>query len=137
MFRNKEALNNSPFLRFALCFGLSIGVLLISSVIFAIIANSLDDPTGKLGIFSLLAMLISAAVSGYLCSRIKGEGGVGFAALVALALLLIMLLINVIICSGKISFAAFMNYICYFGVASLSALLGGKGKGHKKHRHKH
>ena len=134
MHKNKGRTNKNIYKSFLICFGLSVGIIVAVALLFALLSSILDDPTGNLGLFSLFALLISAAVSGFISSRIKGEGGVRFASLVALATVLIMLLINVITCGGKVNFGAFMNYICYFGVASLTALLGKKRSNHRKHR---
>ena len=134
MHKAKRALKNSLFQSFFICLSISAGVIVFLSLIFAIIANLLDDPTENLGLFSLAAMLLSAAVSGIVSTRIKGEGGVGFSSLVALTIVLVMLLINVIICVVKISLGAIMNYICYLGVAAMAAFLGRKKEGKRRHK---
>ena len=120
---------------FLLCFAISVLLILLLTLISALIAGGLEDPGKAIGLFSLGSMLISAAASGVFSSRIKGEGGLKFATLVALAVVLTMLLINVIICGGKVSGGSFMNYGCYMGVASLSAFLGRKRVGHSRHRY--
>ena len=117
---------------FLVCFAISVLIILLFSLISAVIVGSLDDPTESVGIFSLATMLLSAALSGVMSARIKGEGGLKFATLVALAVVLIMLLINVIISAGKVSGGSFMNYGCYLGVASLSAFLGRKRNTHRR-----
>lgn len=119
---------------FALCIGISAAALLVLSLIGALIAAMLDDPTGHLGVISLVVMLLSAMVGGVISSRIRGEGGVGFATLTALAIVLIMLIINIITCAGKVSPGAFMNYACYLGAASLFSYLGRKKSGHIRHK---
>ena len=120
---------------FLICFAISVLLILLFSLISAVIVGSLDDPTKSVGLFSLATMLLSAAVSGVVSSRIKGEGGLKFATLVALAVVLIMLLVNVIISNGKVSGGAFMNYGCYLGVAALSAFLGRKRSGHRRNKY--
>ena len=120
---------------FILCFAISILLIVLFSLLSALILDGLKDPTKNIGMFSLGAMVLSAMLSGILCSRIKSEGGLRFASLVGLAVVLIMLLINVIISSGRVSLAAFMNYGCYLGAYILSAYLGRKRDGHHKHRH--
>ena len=111
MLKGKRALQGGNIAgSFLICLALSGAVILGLSLICAFIASRLNDPTGNLGLFSLVAMLLSAVISGVLCARIKGEGGARFSFLVALSVVLIMLLINVIICAGKVSLSAFMNY---------------------------
>ncbi len=120
---------------FLICLGVSGGTILLLSMVGAAIAAALDDPTGNLGLISLAVMLISAAVSGVFSTRMKGEGGLPFSALVALTVVLIMLLINVIVCAGKVSLGAFMNYLCYLGVAVMAAFLGKKRDKHRRRKH--
>ena len=120
---------------FILCFAISILLIVLFSLFSALILGGLNDPTKNIGIFSLGSMVLSAMLSGVLCSRIKGESGLRFASLVGLAVVLLMLLINVIISNGKVSLAAFMNYGCYLATYILSAYLGRKRNGHHKHRH--
>lgn len=134
MFKGKRINDGGIMKSFIISFCLSFLIILLLSLLSALIAGSLDDPGKVIGLFSLGSLLVSAAVSGVVSSRIKGEGGLKFAILVALAVVLIMLLINVIVCSGKVSGGSFMNYGCYMGVAALSAFLGRKRDRHKRHR---
>lgn len=119
---------------FLICFAFSALVIILLSLIFALVANMSEDPTGRLGIFSLAAMIISAAAGGVFSARFCKESQLGFATLVALAIVLVMLLFCVILNAGKISGAAFMNYACYIGVAALSAFFGRRKEGHRRHR---
>lgn len=135
MHKGKGILNGGVAEKFLICFAISALVIIILSLISALILGALNDPTKSLGLFSFGAMLLSAAASGICCARINGEGGIGFASLVALAVVLIMLLINVILSAGRVSGAAFMNYGCYFGTFLLSAFAGKKRNGHRRHRH--
>ncbi len=123
----------SVYQSFFICLISSAAVMVIMAIVCALIASGLDDPTEHLGLFSLGVMLLSAAVSGIISSRMQ-NGSITFSALVALALVLIMLLIDVIICKGKVSLGAFMNYGCYMGVATMSAFLGRKKEKHKRHK---
>ncbi len=134
MHKRKGTLTGGVAETFLLCFAISVLLIILLSLASALIVGALDDPTKYLGVFSLGAMLLSAIAGGVCCARIKGEGGVRFAALVALAIVLVMLLINVIISAGKVSGGAFMNYGCYLGTFALSAFIGKKKEGHRKHR---
>lgn len=136
MFVSKRSMGGAGTAKlFLICFAISVSLIILLSLISAAIVGSLDDPTESVGIFSLGSMLVSAAISGILSTRIKGEGGLRFATLVALSVVLIMLLINVIISSGRVSGGAFMNYGCYLGVAALSAFLGRKRERHRNHKY--
>ena len=120
---------------FLICFAISVLLILIFSLISAAVVGALDDPTESVGLFSLISMLVSAAMSGFINTRIKGEGGTKFSLLVGLSVVLIMLLINVIISEGRVSPGSFMNYGCYLGVCWLCAFLGRKRDRHRKHRY--
>lgn len=135
MSKGKRTVGDGILHKFLVCLAISILVILLLSMISAIILGTLDDPTSLVGLFSLGSMLISAAISGVVCSRLKGDGGLSFATLVALAMVLVMLLINVILCGGRVSGGAFMNYGCYMGVSALSAFLSRKRIGHKRHKY--
>ncbi len=136
MFRKRRIADGGGLLqRFLICLAFSALFILLLAFISALIVNSLSDPTKNLGIFSLVAMLLSALVSGVFCARMAKDKETQFTALVALAVVLIMLLINVIASGGKVSGGAFMNYGCYLGVATLSSLLGKKKGGHKRHKY--
>ena len=116
-----------------ICLAISVLCILSVSFIFALISSTSNDPTGSLGIFSLSALLISGAVSGFISGKIKKEGGIGFSALMALATTLIMLIFCIII-SGKVSGGAIMNYVCYIGVSTLMGFLATRKTGRARHK---
>ncbi len=117
---------------FIICLALSCLIIIVLSLISAAVLSRMGNPTKYIGIFSLISMLISAMIGGICSSRLRGEGEVRFASLVALAVVLIMLLINVIATAGRVSVGAFMNYGCYLGVYILAATVG-KRRGHRIH----
>lgn len=119
---------------FIICLALSCLIIVLTSLISAAILSGMKDPTKYLNLLSLISMLISALISGICCARIAKEGELRFASLVALAVVLIMLLINVIATSGRVSGGAFMNYGCYLGVYILAAAVGKRRGHHTKHR---
>ena len=121
-------------IRFLICLAISVISILTTALIAALIVSRLDDPTSKLGLYSLLAMLVAAGLSGMITVKTGGDGDLRFSVLVSLAVVLLMLLINVIFCKGRVSGGAFMNYGCYFGVASLCAFIGRKKNKRPRHR---
>lgn len=122
---------------FLICLGFSAAALCLTSFIGALIAAGSDDPTGIIGICSLAAMIVAAIASGIFAARFKAGAGLGYYALAALTVVLVMLLINVIISAGRVSGASFMNYGCYMGAFLLFSYLGRKKDGHRRHRHSH
>ena len=121
-----KKIKDNLFYSFLLSLGISALALITSSLLMAFIAYSTEDPTSGIGGFSLFAMIISAIICGVATTRIKGEGGVKFTVLVALALVLIMLIFAVISGKGHVAPSAFMNYLCFMGISLLSSHLGKK-----------
>ena len=120
---------------FIISFCSSILVLIAISMIMAAIAMANEDPTGKIGLFSLISLLLSAMISGLLTARLNIDKKLGFSLTVALGVALLMLLAGVIVSAGRMSGGAFMNLGCYFGLFALSAYLGGRKSGHRRHKH--
>ena len=133
MKRNK-IVDNALYL-FFLSVGISAVSLVLCGLIMAAVAYSGKDPTKNVALFSLLTLALSAFFSGIIVSRLKGDDGVKFAGLVALAMMLLLLIIALITEKGHVGASAFMNYACYIGVSLLSAHLGRKVMGsHRKRR---
>ncbi len=136
MLKIKKRGGRSAAISLGLCVAASLLCAGVISLILALAANSSADPTGKIGIFSLIALLISATLSGLVNGAMNRERGGGFFALIALAVVALMMIACLIMTGGKIGAAAFMNYGCYIGVYILSALLAKKSKGKRHRRYK-
>ena len=113
--------------------GISVLCVIISAFCATAAAGATDDPTGIMSIYSLVALLVSGAVSGFLLSRLL-EGGMGASMLSSLGTVILMLAVALFISGGTLSAGAAMNYLCYLGVALLSAFLGKKRGGKPRHR---
>jgi ribose/xylose/arabinose/galactoside ABC-type transport system permease subunit len=98
------------------------------------ISSMTPDPTGKIGIFTLIMLIVSSAVSGIFTSWQNPTEKIGFSMTAALGITLVMLLSGIIISAGKLSGGAFMNYGCYFSIYTLFSYLGSKGKGRRRKR---
>ena len=134
MFKGKRfSLRGNWAVMFLICLAISALAILLISLCFALVANMSQDPTGNLGIFSLISLILGGAVGGFSSAKIKKESAVLFSTLVALAISIVMLIICIIL-NGKVSGAALMNYACYMGVATLSSLFGAREKRHKHHK---
>ena len=125
MYREKKQTKKDARGRlFLMCLGISLGILLAASLIMSAVAYSSSDPTGKIGIYSLASLIISAALAGFIGSRLSDS--VGVATLTALATVLILILVGAVISGGRLGLGALMNYLCYFGVATLFSLFAKK-----------
>lgn len=134
MLKTKRSTERGIFGYFALCFGVSILIFILLSIICAAILLSLDDPTAFIGVSSLVVLILSALISGIVSVFLWRDATIGRSALTATLCVLIMLLINVIISSGKISLGAIMNYVCYIGSYLLGALITKHLGGRRRHR---
>jgi putative membrane protein (TIGR04086 family) len=108
--------------------------MLAFSMIMAAILLRSNDPTGRLGLLSFVVLIFSAAVGGFATAKLNPTKKLRFSLTVALSACVIMMLIALISTKGHLSVASFMNYLCYLGVFSLFAQLGGRSK--KKNRRK-
>ena len=110
----------------------SFTVLIVLSLISSFLLIGLKNPTANIRTASLAVFLVTAAVSGFAVSKHRGEGGIAFSALTALAFIALLFALALIMSKGKISGVLFMNYLCYMLISSFTALLGSK----KRKRHK-
>ena len=103
--------------------------LAILSFILAFIAGATEDPMKLLGIMSTLALLLTAAVSGFAITVYKRDGG--FLTCVLSSTLFVLLLIGaaLIMSGGSIPPKNLLNYLCYFAVSTLISLFASKQRG--------
>ena len=112
----------------AFAFGvlLSLGFLILFSLIASVFLTSVKSPTKNLAAVSLAVLLICALVSGFINSKRGGENGILYSVTTSFAFTLLMLIVSLIAARGKIGGMLFMNYICYMLVAAFAAFLGKK-----------
>lgn len=118
---------------FALCIAISAGILMLLSIAGAAVLSCTDDPTAYVGISALAVTILSAAVSGAICRRIRRDEGMRLAVLSGLTVTLLMLLTGLTI-SGGVSPASLMNYLCYIGIFAIAAYLSGKGRRRRRRK---
>ena len=119
---------------FIICLGFSTVTILVLAMILAWISISTDDPTGKIGIFSLISLILAATLSGLFASWQNPTDGVGFSVISGLGMTLIMLLCGIIVSAGRLSGGAFMNYGCYLGTYALLSYIGMRAKDKRKRK---
>ena len=111
----------------------SVALYLLFATIAAAVLGGLENPLGGLGVASMIAFFPPALISGFLISRLKGEGGVLIAGTSAFIFVLALFLCCAVITHGKIPFALVVSYIAYV----ILALMGGVfGKKHSRRRFK-
>ena len=116
--------------------GICIAILIACSLVMAIFLTSISNSSAKINLYSLIALIIAAILSGTTLSRLKGDGGVVHAFSTSLSTAFLMLIIGLIISNGELSGGSFMNYGCYIGVSTLTGYLGRKKeRRHRRKRH--
>ena len=71
------------------------------------------NPTGSAKRLSLVALLVSAAISGFTVAKRKSEGGAMSALFTSLIFAGLVLVISLISSRGSIKGVVFMNLLCY------------------------
>ena len=111
---------------------ISLGVLAGVSLLCAIIVNMTEDPLAASNLGALISLLVSAAISGILISKRAQGSKMLIASLSSLLFCLTLLIVGLAISGGELSGRVFLNYLCYIGVALLSAKLATKKPRHRR-----
>ena len=106
--------------------GISFAILLIFSRIFSGIIMTASNPTGSIKTVSLVTLLVSGAVSGFVISKAKGDGGTFTSLLSSLVFIGIILAVSLILTKGRVGGTIFMNCLCYFLISLFSSFLAKK-----------
>lgn len=102
-------------------------VLFLAVTLFAsFIMAKLDNPTGSMGMVSMLTLYICAVISGFAVAKFKGEGGVLPSVMSSLIFALFLLVIGLILSKGSVPFVTAVNYIVYVLLAIGGAFLACK-----------
>ena len=103
--------------------GIGAGISLLSvlsfSILFGIIAMLFNNITGVIPLFSMLTVILSAALSGVIVSRMITNGNLGLSVLSFLLSWLILMLIGVIINKGSLPLSVFLNLVIFVGISTL------------------
>lgn len=108
--------------------------LIFVAVISSLIINMLKNPLGATDVGSLLVLLLSAALSGLVISRLGGDGKLLSVLLSSLSVSALLMLIGLILSEGAVGGRVILNYLCYIAIAVFAAYLGTfKKKGKRRH----
>ncbi len=108
--------------------------LLLTSFVMACVINNTKNPSGRIEVFALAALLISGAFNSFLTSKVNSSNGIICASVSALASVAIMFAITAIINRGHLTGMILMNYLCLILVSVLFAFLG-KRRSMRRKRH--
>ena len=111
---------------------ISLVILFISSLLFSGLIMTVSNPVGSVKTVSLTALLVSGAISGFIISKRKGEGGFIASLFSSLIFIGIILAIALIATRGRVGGVIFMNCFCYTLISSFFSLLAKKRE--RRHR---
>ena len=113
----------------------ALAVIVAVSFVLSIISSMTKDPTSLIGAFSLIALILSGAISGFVTSKVNGDGGVLIAALSSVISAFAILAIGLIWKGGAIKLSVPLNLIVFIAVSVIASLLGKKRPKRSKHRY--
>ena len=108
--------------------------MLAISLVAGVIVYMQDDPLAILDITSLVVLLTSAAISGYIISKKTQERRILTVVLSSLILCLLLFALGMLLSGGGVTSRVYFNYLCYMGVAILFAWLGSREPARKRRR---
>ena len=114
--------------------GASAVSLAVIAFILALVSSFTKDPTSLTGAFSLLALFLAGAVSGFLISRFMGDGGSLVGILSVAVATTLMLMIGLIWKGGLLPLGALLNMLVFLAVGIIASILG-KKRPRKRHRY--
>ena len=116
--------------------GFALTVTVAVSFILAIISSLTKDPTALTGAFSLVALILSGAISGFVTSRVNGDGGALVGILASVIAASLILIVGLIWKRGLLNLGAALNILSFVGVSSVFSMLGKKRArtAHRKYR---
>ena len=113
--------------------GFALAVVVVTALLFSALAYFTADPTAMTGAFSLLTLLVSGAVSGFVTSRVNGEGGSLVSAVSAVIAALLIIAVGLIWRGGLLPLGAVLNTVAFTVISCASAVFGKKRKKRKSH----
>ena len=109
----------------------SVGVV---AFILAIISSLTKDPTSLTGAFSLLTLVLAGAISGFVISRVMGDGASLVGTLSIAIATVAMLAVGLIWKGGLLPLGALLNLCVFLAVGVIASVLG-KQRPRKKRRY--
>ena len=104
----------------------SLAIITVISFILALASSFTKDPTALTGAFSLLALILSGALSGFITSKVNGDGGGLIGIISSLISTGALLLIGLVWKGGFLPIDAIINALAYLGVSVIFSFLGQK-----------
>ena len=134
--KNKSVSRGTPSFIKALLLGIAVtaAVFTICSLVISLILYNTENPTSKTELFSIIAFVLSGAISAFVNTKLFGKDNASLplaSATAALALFLVISLIS----GGALSGGHIMSALCFALVTVLSAFLAkNKKSARRTHR---
>ena len=109
----------------------SVGVV---AFILAVISSLTKNPTSLTGAFSLLTLVLAGAISGFVISRVMGDGASLVGTLSVAIATVVMLAVGLIWTGGLLPLGALLNLCVFLAVGVIASVLG-KQRPRKKRRY--
>lgn len=101
-------------------------LFLIINFLVSIILGKLENPTGNMGMVSMLTLYACALISGFSVAKFKGEGGALPSSMSSLIFVLLLLVVGLIISRGKLPVITAVNYAVYMIISILGSLFAAR-----------
>ena len=111
--------------------GFALVTVMAMAILLAAVAYFTADPTAMIGEFSLIALILSGAVSAFVTSRVNGEGGTLIGIVSSVIAALLMLSVGLVWRGGLLPLGAVLNVLAFTVTSCAFALLGKKRKKRK------
>ena len=120
--------------KMSLAFGIALSAMafLVLTLLSAVIAARMADPSKAVGPASFIAFLLSGAISGFITSRGCGQNSLKAPMLTALSFVLILFLTGLLMNRGQLRSVTVINLIGYIAIYWVFALLGKRKKQYKR-----
>ena len=104
----------------------AVAAVFAMALLLALFSSFTEDPTSLTGAFSLLALLLAGAVSGFVTSKLCGDGGALIGSLSAVIAGCLMIITGLIWMKGALPFGVVINMLAFIGVSVVAAVIGRK-----------
>lgn len=110
---------------------ISIASIILFSFIFSVAASVTADPGSIIGLFSLLSLLLAGIGSGFIISKLFGNGSALPAFLSSVITAFLMCIIGLAIKGGAIHLSVLLNYLAYLGSVAVISLISTRKRSKK------
>ena len=104
----------------------AVAIIIAVSFVMSIISYLTKNPTSLIGALSLITLILSGAVSGFVTSKVNGDGGVLVAILSSVISAFTILAIGLVWKGGAINFGVPLNLGVFIAFSAIGAIFGKK-----------